>query len=422
MVTPTRPVQVGPFNLGVNNRLPDTELAVPKVGTFLREAVNVNITTAGTVKRRQGSAVSVPGTDCHSFWSNGKFAYFVDGTSLYALTGSPSGLTKTLLRSGLTPGMRLSYTELNGQVIYSDGLVLRRLVGNTEKPFGVPKLGASPDVSVGASGALVAGSYQVCFTYVGADLQQSGSTNPVRLDVAAGQGIAITGLPAAFPPDVASLAVFMTSPNGDKLQLAQLLAAPQPTLAINTPPRLGARCQTVQSDAIPPGNIVRQNNGRLLVAAESFLYYSDPFAPALMQSLNNFIPFDTPITVVESVKSGTYVATTDKTYYFAGDIAQAEAQRLLPYGGIAGTGGTSPDELRCWWMSARGMVRSTEGGGVENLQEKNIAMSRANVGASLYHEDDGVKKLVTSLFGKESTGAVAYSFMDAEIIRKGVVV
>ena len=46
-------VPVGPF-LGMNNRLPDTKLRVQDKGDFVRNAVNVDVTTAGTVKRRQG--------------------------------------------------------------------------------------------------------------------------------------------------------------------------------------------------------------------------------------------------------------------------------------------------------------------------------------------------------------------------------
>jgi hypothetical protein len=39
-VTPLNPFKIGPFNLGVNNRLPDNHMEVPKVGTFLRPPVN----------------------------------------------------------------------------------------------------------------------------------------------------------------------------------------------------------------------------------------------------------------------------------------------------------------------------------------------------------------------------------------------
>ena len=47
---------LGPF-LGINNRLPDFALHKPKVGDFLRLAVNVDITNSGNIKRRKATAL-----------------------------------------------------------------------------------------------------------------------------------------------------------------------------------------------------------------------------------------------------------------------------------------------------------------------------------------------------------------------------
>lgn len=422
-VTP-KTVELGPFNLGVNTRLGDNELTTRVDGgattSYLRSAVNVDITSPGTIKRRSGYARSLLGTDCHSLFSDNEQAYFVDGLTLYRLTGDPSALLKTAVRSGIAPSARLSFTKLNGAVIYTDGSVLRQLNGATEARLGVPMIEPPPAVAPGSVGGLTTGQYQVCFTYVANDGQQSGSTTPVQVDVAAGQGIAITGLPPVFPAGVAGLMVYMTTVNGDQLMLANVLAAPRTSLFLSVNPLLGGRCPTLLLQPMPAGTIVRKNNARLLVADGSTLHYSEPYMPALRMVNKGFISFTAPIAVIESVKTGTYVATTDETYFFSGDIASASADKVLPYGAVPGTGGVSPDAIKCWWMSTRGLVQAGEGGAVKNVQEAAIAMNRAAAGASLYREKDGMKQIVSSLFGTDKTGASAYSFMQAEIVRQGV--
>lgn len=410
--------KVGPFNLGMNNRLPSTELVIPKEGTFLHSAVNVDITTPGTVKRRQGTALVLAGTDVHSFWADRHDAYVVDGTVLYSLNEAAD--TKTSVRTGMTPGRRVSYTRLNGNVIYTDGNVLRRLAGNIDAPFGVRRFDAEPRVAAGGVGTLVPGLYQVCFAYFDDNLQQSGTTVPVQVNVAAGQAIVITGLPAAFPADVGGVMVYMTPPNGDQLYLERALVAAATTLTISTVPQLGGRCQTLLMEPMPAGAIVRGSNGRLLVARGSYLHYSEPFAPALCNPNKGFIAFDSDVTVIEPVKTGVFVATEDATYFLAGDIAEAELDKKLPYGGVLGSGGCAPDNLRCWWMSARGLVVANADGSVKNVQEDQVVVDPATAGASLYREKDGMKQFIATNFGAGISGAAAYDFMDAEVIRQGV--
>jgi hypothetical protein len=412
-VTPLNPFKIGPFNLGVNNRLPDNHMEVPKVGTFLRSAVNVDLSDPGTVKRREGFTLSAPGGDCHSIYSAGDAAYVVDGTALYALSGPPSSLVKTPVRTGMAPGQRLSFTQVNGLTVYTDGASVRSLSGALDAALGVPMMNPEPRV-VAAAGDLPSGRYQVCFTYFNDQFQQSGSTTPVAVS---GTGIEITGLPAAFPDGVTGVMVYMTAVNGDLLQLAEVLSVPQAGLSITAPPELTVPCQTLLMRPMPGGSIVRHSDGRLLVASGSRLYFSEPFSN-LHDPSKNFIPLDADITMVEPLSSGVFVATGQDTFHIAGDITQAPLRSVLPYGAVRGTSGSAPDKKRCWWMSPMGLVYGDESGGVRNVQQDAVAIGQAGLGASLFREQDGQKHVVTSLFGTEPTSAAAYSYMQAEIIRK----
>ena len=99
-------VSGGPFK-GENNRLPDFALS-GKEWAFVRSAINVDLSEAGTFKRRPGSAKVVSGTDCHSLWATGEDSYYVDHRTLFHLS---SDYTATAVLTGLTPSRVMSYAD-----------------------------------------------------------------------------------------------------------------------------------------------------------------------------------------------------------------------------------------------------------------------------------------------------------------------
>ena len=121
MSTETAPL--GPF-AGMNNRLPDHQLGIvergQKAGDYLRNAVNVDLTAAGTLQRRKGSTLAVPGTRCHSLWSDGEQAFYVDGTDLKRFSGE-------VVATGLAYGRPVSFCKApTSDVVWTDGVRLAR--------------------------------------------------------------------------------------------------------------------------------------------------------------------------------------------------------------------------------------------------------------------------------------------------------
>ena len=70
------------------------------------------------------------------------------------------------------------------------------------------------------------------------------------------------------------------------------------------------------------------------------------------------------------------------------------------------------------WFSARGLVVGTQDGQVKNTQEETVAVGAAQTGATLYREQDGMRQLVSSLAGAQTSRAAADSFMTMEVVRK----
>ena len=317
-----KPIKIGPF-LGVNNLLPDTQLRT-KLGDWLRSAVNVDLTAAGTIKRRAGFELAQAGGACHSLWSDdGPFGYYADGSALYRVRVGPAGLSRELVRDDLEPGPRLSYARVRDWIYYSNGIdrgILRD--GSASSDWGV-----LPDF-----------------------------TNP--------------GSPA-----------YRWRP-------------------------------------MPAGTIVRHHKGRLLVARGSVLYVSEPWAPNVYAPARGYIAFAAAITLVVVFDTGIFVCA-DRTYWMPGDLTEGMTT-VLPHGAIAGSDSYADDANAAIWASPRGLVRGTPDGAAVNLQDKTVATGSGASGATLLREFDGMTKAVAAVSGVEQSAAAARSYMDAEIVRKGV--
>lgn len=304
-------VRLGPF-LGMDNRLPDAKLATAD-GAFLRNAVNVDITDAGTLQRRAGAVQHLAGADCHSLWSDGTHMYHVDYASLRC--------DGAIIHEGLALGMPMSYCTTPRGAVCSNG-----------------------------------------------------------------RGI------------------WWLSPSGLTAFTAGATAS--------------ARHDPLALSAMPAGQIVRHHNGRLLVAKNNLLYYSEPFALHLNDPARGYIPFPAEITLVEPCGQGFFVAA-DQTYFVAGDIAQADVSTPLPHGAIPYTSLASATGTEVWWMSERGLVRGTPGGQTTYAQAQHVVTGGAAAGATLQREQDGVRQLITSMFNTQQSRAAASTYMDAEIVRQG---
>lgn len=432
---PPKPVALGPFTRGMNNRAPDTDLDT-REGSFLRSAVNVDITPTGRIKRRQGYELALAGTNIHSLCEVGGRALFVDGSTLYELKRGAAGVTKTAIRSGFLPHSRLSFCELNGLVVYTDGRDNRTIdAAGNDRALSVPPPNPAPVLADGGEGGLHPGLYQVCMVFERADGTFSGSTTPSQT-YCSGK-LLISSLPTTFPAGVVAARIYLTPCDGNQFMHWRALGAPVApgtVFELFTPPSLGHLCPTFMKNPLPPGAIIRRTYGgaRLLVAAGKHLYYSDPFAQSMYDPLGGYVPFESEITMLECGRGGIYVGTDDATFRLPDDPSKSDLETLLPYGAVRGASGTSPDRTVCWWMTTRGLVRAgaegqrsehnlTPVGGevVVNLQEEAIAMTKFRSGAAMFREQDGMKHVVSSLFDSETAGAAAYSYFDAEIIRKG---
>ena len=337
--------KIGPFPFGINNRRDETDLSVRierSTIDLLKSAVNVDVVDDGTLRRRSGTTRLAP-EPLHSLWGDGgPVGYAVRGTELLALDAR--GAVR-VVQGGMVPNRPVSFTRLNGVVFYSDGLRLGAVRDAQALPL-TPTLNQEPELQARAEGSLDAGRYQLVFTVFG-PMGESAATEPVVVEVQDQGAIYLSEL--MQPPVGMELRCYMTGPNGSMFHRAELAAFGGAAL-ITTQADTGALAETMGLMPLPAGQILRAHKSRMLCARGNVLFYSPAFAPLLADPVSGYVAFGAPITMVCPCGQGVYVAA-DRTYWFAGDLAIADMQEVLPYGALPGSDSCHPKRPETvFWM------------------------------------------------------------------------
>lgn len=393
---------LGPF-LGINNRLPDFALHKPKEGDFLRNAVNVDCTDAGSLKLRASPERVQALTAPHSLFGD----LLVIDSIMYRFTTDPYSQT---LAKVLTSNEPMSWLKLNDDIYYSNGTDIGRIdaLGNVF-PIGMPTPASPPVTSV--AGGLSAGYYQVAVAYaryaggtaVENLLEEGGVSSSTNHDLAT-----IGGLRATLPGAVAGAThvnVYVSTQNGSVPMLHSVVPVGE-TYAELTTLATGREAAQRYEEPLPAGTRLFEFNGRLCSVSGNVLYYGLPYRHGYYLPVEGRIPLPKPIAVAVANQHGVYLATaitddrdTDRTYFVAGDDLSGEDTALrdvLPYGAVPGTEFVLPNKenITVGWFGAKGFVLADSQGAVEPAMADNVDLVPPATGFSTVFEDEGNRRVV----------------------------
>ena len=403
-------VSFGPFVKGVNNRLDDHALAPD----MLRQAVNVWLTDTGRLKRRQGYEAAYAAVDSRSLYATELDLLFASGANL--LRYDPDLDTATTLRSDLSADDVVAYTEVNGETFYSSSTAMGRVLAGAHREWGVENPPGLPTLSA-VSGAMYAGSYQAVTTFTNGNGEESGAGLATAITLAAGQGVQISGIPQPASAEVAQVNIYGTAHNGDVFYHLVSLPVGATSYTLLTPPSMGRRLKTQFMTRLPHGRVLASAIGRIFSATGRYVFYTEPLAYGLCNRRTNWLMYPADVTVMAGVKDGLYLVA-DKTYFVSLGGEGVTQREVLPYGGAFGSLARTP-EGNWLWYSDCGVVLAGDGGQVKLLQEQQLSLDAAEIGATLYVEIDGMKQVVSLSRPKGfSTSAEAGSFVDMEVRRK----
>ena len=416
---------------GLNNLVPPERLKPEELAT----ANNVDIDNSFALRLRQGSTLVAPG-NYHSLWGSPTqpFGLVVKNGSLVIIY--PDFSTSAPLAQNISDINPVNYVEVNGVVYWSNGIVSGAVESGKGRSWGIQP--PSTPAATLAVGNLTPGTYVYCATYLRNDGQESGNSGFNRIDVPPGATIQFQLFQPA-DPTITRVRVYMTTPNGEVLYRA--LEVPIGTLQPvyeGQAELLTIPLRTLYMTAPPPGKYLSLASGRILFAIGNTLYYTEPFGFELCKLDENYLTYDSEITMVAPVNEGTFVATQTATYFHEGfDISKTTKVPKATYGAIPGTlayldaaflpetGYTGKVAI---WTSPQGIVTGGNQGFIKgilkNMTQNTLSLNQSDFGSAFFTQQEGINKYISLLrnTNNDSQNAFFGDQVTAQVVRNGQVV
>jgi len=414
------------FPGGVNNRIRETEAGSGpggEPGGFLREAVNVDISTEGKPRRRRGYSLAVPGY-AHSLWRHPAlpFSLVVIDARLVALEGPD--LVQTDL-GDMHVDAPVSFTYLNGTVYFSNGIVTGRITFDKRRlPWGL-QLPQRPVLAATSGYGLHEGCYQVTATYVDVDGVEHGAPEPVAINLGADAGLEVT-INGPFPSRVDYAQIYVTQAGGETLHASARLTTPGTVLITAATVASGRPLETLFRMGPLPGQIVREFSGRIYVASGNVVFFTDPLRYEVVSPASAVFTFPADVTLLEPSHDGIYVGYGSAVDWLAGTDPYDMQRRLVASHEVCpGTPTAIPgrflgarlDYVPVWWAQHYGYVGGFPGGECRLLTADRLAAQKFGAGAIIPREQAGATQLISALRQPGQGAAVATDSIVAEVRR-----
>ena len=411
------------FPLGVDQVSAETELPA---GTA-RRIVNLDIHKGGITRggtafggrlaQRSAVKLAIAGIRTHSLWSCEYATLYVAAGNLMIVDG---GLSASVLRAGVGEA-EMFFAEVNGIIYYSNASVTGSVTAGADGAWGLP-IPPAPAASAVSSGGLDAGAYMVALTYKDAFGRESGASPASVVQVAAGGGIALSGMGAAYVARV-----YVTPTNGEALYWAHDLpiGAAASYIGTHSPGKLLA---TQHMTPMEPCTLLEYYNGRVYGVVGNALLATQAMNYDLTRPATDYVLMPADLTMNKAVDGGLYLGSQYGVTFMAGnDITQfapRSVDKLAPIPGSAmsvdGALFEQPGD-GVVWLTQRGWVFGGAGGQTKRLTESQMALPKYDRAAGLYREHDGMRQLMTFVKGGGDAAGASDSY-DVEIVRNGRVI
>ena len=366
----------------------------------VRRAENVDIRRDGRFSRRPGHSVVVHGAGFQALYKTGRGLLAVRNGKVYAIdlnTYSPT------LLCDLGSNEPADFTEHNGHLYFGNATSLWWVPADEAAPrrVGVSLPGPLPLVEAHPSGALAAGRYTIAISRVDDRGEESQTKVVGQVDLPSGGGIRLYGM----VPDVgSSIRAYITPPDGDALYLSESFSAAFSEFVVSRPPD-GATRSTQHLAPLPAGEFVRGHAGRLYVARDDTLFFSEPLRPHLHDPRHNFIKFVGPVRFLEAVVGGVFVGDDRGVWFLPGNepeqIRRASSVLAIRRSSVLVPGMhfdknlTQTDQDCAVWLSAEGYMLGRASGDAVSLHPERVRVAATLEGRSRFIVRDGLKQIIT---------------------------
>jgi len=393
---------------GVNNRIRETEQAIMREGEsipssqFLRKALNVDLTQEGHPIRRRGYSLHTAGY-AHSAWGCdqlGMFCVVLDGQLLAG--PDPDNLYVISEVNRYNP---ISYAFVNDTVYYSNGQLLGEITYAFQaRPWGVP---TAPRPTVAGPAAANPNGWsetrQVSVTYIDHYGREGGASEPVL--VGADGNFTVT-IPMPLPGTVKEARVYVSQINSEILYHAQTMLVSDTVTITPADVGKGKELDTLNLQPPMPGQLVADFNGRIFVARNSKILFTEPLRYHLTRPAQGIYMFPDYVTMMQPSTDGIYVGTSRGVVFLSGtdpyDVTQIHVSPHAPveraFTRVAGEKfGLGVEDVPVWWGRDGVMVVGLPGGQVRQLTRDRLAVPKFEAGAASIREYEGMSHIVSTL-------------------------
>ena len=325
--------------------------------------------------------------------------------------------------------MRLSEDLVSSDVIASDlgdsqiltaCYALNKIYWSNNKQNGILKNNADSSITMGIpippapvvieqnTGLMPKGDYICAYTYITTEGEGVASNITVIRD--AEFGLKFSNLASPLDrDDVTHIVIYLTQKNGEVLY--RVTASPisnNSYIYFNNTSELKFQLRTQYLANLPTGHFIQYFRGRLLIAKNNILFYSEPYNIGLYNPLANFVAFESRITNLGIVRNGVFVTTSTETIFLSGhDPAKWDYVEVAKYGAIENTIGAIDGELVgaegisnntqvLYWATKNGFMVGMDDGSIMNLTAKYFHFnSDSKKGTSVLRQENGQDHIIT---------------------------
>ena len=139
----------------------------------------------------------------------------------------------------------------------------------------------------------------------------------------------------------------------------------------------------------PVGETLEYFKARIYIGKGETVWYTERRAYSWVNLADNWIDFDSPVTMIQAVDGGLFISTTKETFFFAGNSPlEFDKKKVSDYPAIKGTdtkveGSLVEDGITGRlpvWVSKSGICLGLPDGGIINLTEKKLVYPPSNYG------------------------------------------
>lgn len=318
--------------LGMDNVSDDESMSSfgKKPFVKLRDAVNVNITSAGRMELRDTGTV-VTETPYKNLWCSplhGDTFGTLNGELVKIDTSNWSHIALNIQVQG-----DVNYLVVNNFIIISDATALYKYDGLSVEKL---TIGTPPTPMLNAvDGSLFEGTYNLAISW-SKNGRESALSNIMTFE---GEGGIRLVLPYNYGGDADQVTIYMTERNGSELLKVVTLPVITATFTINSDKDLTRAAQFQNLSPMRTGKFLKLWRGRLLTADKNLLHFSQALNFHLCDERYDFIALPQRVTFVEPVESGIWVGQSNSVVFLSGN--DVRDLRLVQTGAKAPVPGTA---------------------------------------------------------------------------------